>query len=75
MPTYFPAGMPGLVQFPSPFPDRTPGSMGRDALDGRLRIQIEIPNLPEGAKVTTETTGGAPEPEVNVGRANPLDHF
>jgi hypothetical protein len=74
----YPPGLPGgFVPFPSPFPDRTAGGLGtgQGAVDGRLRIILEIPNLPEGATVKTETSGNVPEPQVDVGRSNPLDGF
>ena len=73
----YPPGFPGgFIQFPSPFPDRSAGGLGlgRGGVDGQLRILLEIPNLPEGAKVTTETfrqRAGAPgrcRPRQSAGR-------
>jgi hypothetical protein len=63
------------LRFPSPYAGSSGGALSAGTLDGRLRIQLDIPNLPEGARVTTETSGNAPEPEVNVGHSDPMAGF
>jgi hypothetical protein len=66
-----------LAIFPSPYaPDlRARPSLAKPQVDGQLRIQIDIPNLPDGARVKTETTGTVPDPDVNVGRSDPMSPF
>ena len=52
------------------------GSLLPDAgMEGRLRIFLDIPNLPPGTQVRTETDGNVPHPEVNVGHSDPLAPF
>jgi hypothetical protein len=43
--------------------------------ESKLKISIDIPNLPPGGRVDTEIEGDLMEPEVNVGRSNPLDGY
>jgi hypothetical protein len=69
-------GMPAL-RFPSPYssPGRNGGLMPDIGVEGRLRIFLDIPNLPPGTQVRTETDGNVPHPEVNVGHSDPLAPF
>jgi len=69
--------MPAL-RFPSPYdsPGRNGSGLMPDAgMEGRLRIFLDIPNLPPGVQVRTETDGNVPRPEVNVGHADPMAPF
>ena len=66
--------------FPSPYAaggaaTGGPGPDGKPAADGKLDIVITVPNLPPGGAVSATASGGAPQPVVDVGHANPFGGF
>ena len=65
------AGQP--ERLPSPYAAPAPAAA---PAEGKVQIQINIPNMPLGGSVSaTSSGGGVAQPEVNVGQANPMGGF